>query len=393
MTDAIDRGSLNLQHAYKYKDMDSLLIPKHIWDENRDSFLDKANLAHLKNIKGRISDYKKTLHHHYHNTNDYILAGDNVYFRKSKSHKYHVVTPKVEKEEQDISLFPAETIISLSEVLSTVDSACNFLEHFDHIQPLYRRRRPDKSLFFAGITAYGCNLGIPAMARSASQVRSSQLENISNWYFNLKNINRANDAISNFTDKLPFANLYRKKQGELRTSSDGQKINLISTNTIFGNYSGKYYRKGKGIVSYSFVDERYIPIYSVVIDASIREATYVVDRLLHNNAIKSTIHTTDTHGYTEALFGLTDLLGFGFCPNIAKMLRQHIYTFKEHSIPAYREKSYLVLPNAYISEQLIEDNWDVILRLIVSVKKKYCTASQIFSRFNSYSKQHPFMQH
>jgi len=201
--------------------------------------------------------------------------------------------------------------------------------------------------------------------------------------------NKANDAISNFTNKLPFANLYRKKQGELRTSSDGQKIKLISTNTIFGNYSGKYYRKGKGIVSYSFIDERYIPFYSLIIDASIREATYVLDGLLHNNAIKSTIHTTDTHGYTEALFGLTDLLGFGFCPNIAKMLRQKIYTFKEQSIPAYREKGYLVLPKAYLNEQLIQDNWEDILRLITSLKLKYCTSSQIFTRFNSYSKQHP----
>ena len=259
----------------------------------------------------------------------------------------------------------------------------------EHLQPLYRRKKPNKSLFFAGITAYGCNLGIATMARAASQLRSSQLENTANWYFNLDNINKANDAISNFTNKLPFANLYRKKRGELRTSSDGQKIKLISTNTIFGNYSGKYYRKGEGIVSYTFIDERCIPFYSIIIDAAIREATYVLDGLLHNNAIKSTIHTTDTHGYTEALFGLTDLLGFGFSPNIAKMLRQNIYTFKEHGIPTYREKGYLILPKAYINEQLIEENWDEILRLITSLKLKYCTASQIFSRFNSYSKQHP----
>ena len=70
------------------------------------------------------------------------------------------------------------------------------------------------------------------------------------------------------------------------------------------------------------------------------------------------------------------------------MLRQKIYTFRENSIPAYREKGYLVLPKAYIQEQLIEDNWDEILRLITSLKLKYCTSSQIFTRFNSYSKQH-----
>ena len=71
----------------------------------------------------------------------------------------------------------------------------------------------------------------------------------------------------------------------------------------------------------------------MVVDPYTREAPFVVDGLLHNEVIKSTIHTTDTHGHTEAVFGLLDLLGFGFSPNIAKMLRQHIYTFKGNPIP------------------------------------------------------------
>lgn len=389
VADAIDRGSLHLKYSYKYKDMDSFLIPKKRWDKDPDSFLDSANLTHLKDVQIRFRDYKKMLHYHYQNTNDNILNGQNIYLRKSKNNRYHVVTPKVEKEEATIALFPTEAAIPLSEVLATVDAATQFSQHFEHIQPLYRKKRPDKSLFYAGITAFGCNLGIPAMAKSVSQIRSTQLENTTNWFFTLANINNANDAISNFIHHLPLANLYRKEQEALRTSSDGQKIKLISTDTIFGNYSGKYYRKGRGVVSYSFVDERYIPFYSLIIDASVREASFVLDGLLHNDFIKSTIHTTDTHGYTEALFGLMDLLSFGFSPNIAKMLRQKIYTFKEHTIPAYKDKAYPILPKGYIKEPLIEHSWSEVLRLLASLKLKYCTASQIFSRFNSYSKQHP----
>ncbi|BDS15680.1 Tn3 family transposase [Aureispira anguillae] len=389
ITDAIDRGSLHLKYTYKYQDMNNYLIPKDLWENNSDSFLEKANLMHLKEVKSRINDYKKMLHFHYKNTNTNILAGQNKYFQKSKNNKYRVVTPKIEKLDQDYSLFPDQAVIPLSEVLSTVDTTCNFLQHFQHTQPLYAKKRPDKSLFYAGLTAYGCNIGVHTMAKTTSQLRASQLENTTNWYFSVNSINKANDAITKFIDQLPVADLYRKRQGELRTSSDGQKIKLVSSNTIFAHYSGKYFRKGKGIVAYSFIDERYIPFYSVIIDAPVREATFVLDGLLHNDVIKSTIHTTDTHGYTEAIFGLTDLLGFGFCPNIAKMLRQTIYTFKENTIRSYTDKEYLVLPKAYIQEQLIENNWNEILRIITSLKLKYCTASQVLSRFNSYSKQHP----
>ena len=327
--------------------------------------------------------------HHFKNTNENIKKGKNKYFRKRQNNTYYVVTPKVEKEELDDSMFPPEASISLSEVLATIDEATNFLTELRHLQPTYQRKRPNKSVFFAGITAYGCNLGIRAMAKAASQIKASQLENTTNWYFSLENINRANDAITRFTDKLPIANQYRKNQEELRTSSDGQKIKTISKNTIFASYSTKYFDKSKGVVAYSFVDERCIPYYSFIIDPYLREAPFVIDGLLHNEVIKSNIHVTDTHGYTEAVFGLLDLLGFGFSPNIAKMLDQHIYTFHDQPISGYKEKGYLVLPKGYIKEDRLEESWNEILRLVVSLKLKYCKASQVFSRFNTFSKQHP----
>ena len=110
----------------------------------------------------------------------------------------------------------------------------------------------------------------------------------------------------------------------------------------------------------------------------------------HNEAIRSTTHSTDTHGYTEAVFGLMDILGFGFAPGIAKLHRQQLYSFEK--IATYKEKAYPVLPDGYINVELIEDNRDAILRLVTSIKLKHCSASQIFKRLNSYSRQHPVYQ-
>lgn len=265
-TDAIRRGSLNLKYSFDYKAMDDYLIPKHLWDKDCDRFLDKANLSHLKDFQNRIKDFKKMVSFHFKQTNEHILKGENKHFRKRKNGKYHVVTPKVEKEEIPISIFPDQASISMGEVLSTIDTATNFLNGFTHLHHTYRKKRPGKSVFFAGITAYGYNLGIPAMARAASKIQANQLENTVNWFFTVENINRANDTITNFIDKIPLADLYRKNKEELRTSSDGQKIKTISEDTIFASYSTKYFDKGKGVVSYSFVDERCIPFYSVIID-------------------------------------------------------------------------------------------------------------------------------
>jgi TnpA family transposase len=206
----------------------------------------------------------------------------------------------------------------------------------------------------------------------------------------LENIQKATDTISNFMDKLELPNLFKKKKGELHTSSDGQKIPVASDTTIDAHYSFKYFGSGKGVTSYSFIDERFIPFYSTVINTTEREAIYVVDGLLHNETIRSTTHSTDTHGYTEAVFGLMDILGFGFAPRIAKLHRQQLYSFEK--IADYKEHRYSVLPNGHINVELIEENWDAILRLVTSIKLKHCSASQIFKRLNSYSRQHPVYQ-
>jgi TnpA family transposase len=51
-----------------------------------------------------------------------------------------------------------------------------------------------------------------------------------------------------------------------------------------------------------------------------------------------------------------------------------------------------LLPDGYIKTPLIETQWDEILRFIVTIKLQETTASQLFRRLNSYSKQHPLYQ-
>ena len=215
---------------------------------------------------------------------------------------------------------------------------------------------------------------------------AAQLENVANAYFSIENIERANDLIAAFTRRLDLANRCRTAPGQLYTASDGLKIKLVSSETIYATYSFKYFGQGKGVTAYSFVDERSIPFYSTIINSSEREATYVLDGL-HNEAIRSTIHATDTHGFTEALFGLMDLLGFGFAPHIAKLYKQQLYSFKAPTggatRAAYAEKAYPILPTGYINADLLSSYWDGLLGLVPSLKLKHCTASRVYKRFNS----------
>ena len=50
---------------------------------------------------------------------------------------------------------------------------------------------------------------------------------------------------------------------------------------------------------------------------------------MHNDVVKSDIHSTDTDGYSEVVFGVTHLLGFAFAPRLKNLKAKTIYSFRE----------------------------------------------------------------
>lgn len=80
-------------------------------------------------------------------------------------------------------------------------------------------------------------------------------------------------------------------------------------------------------------------------------------------------------------------MGFEFAPRIRGLSRQQLCAFKSRKY--YDEMGYEILPDRFIRECLIEEQWDEVLRFSATIQLKVTTASQLFKRLNSYSNQHP----
>jgi hypothetical protein len=63
--------------------------------------------------------------------------------------------------------------------------------------------------------------------------------------------------------------------------------------------------------------------YSLVFSAAEHESAFVIDGLMRNNVVKSDIHSTDTHGFSEAIFAVTHLLGCTYAPRIKNLKKMH----------------------------------------------------------------------
>lgn len=62
-----------------------------------------------------------------------------------------------------------------------------------------------------------------------------------------------------------------------------------------------------------------------------------------------------------------------------------------YPLPAPRS-CFRILPDKYVTVEIIKEQWDEVLRLIATIKLKLTPASQIFKRLNSYTKQHRLYQ-
>lgn len=384
----IKSGALNLRYSYKYRAFEDYLISRKRWEEGQQALLYRSGLLTFKEY-GRLEvELKKASQTQFQTTNMNVTTGRNPHVTLGTDNRLKVQIPPAEKEIPDtpLDLFPKDRFISLFEVLSTVNKLCQFTEPLEHWQIQYNREKPPEKTFFAGIIGYGCNLGIGKVAKISRNVNLHELENTVNWYFTHENLLRANDKILEMTERLQLPSIFQRDQNVTHTSSDGQKFN-ISVESLNANYSYKYFKKDQGVSIYSFIDESHRLFYSTVINPADREAAYVMDGLLHNEVVQSDIHSTDTHGYSEIIFAVTHLLGISFAPRIKDFREQHLYAFESAS--DLKNMGYVILPIGKINTRLIEEQWDDILRFVTTIRLKESSASQLFHRLSSYSRQHP----
>jgi TnpA family transposase len=391
IANAIKSGVLNLVHSEKYRSLDEYLIPQAEWKARHAEYLQRAQLDAFADCKATLKTLEQALEARYQKTNQTLQSGQNPYLKIRTNGTFHISTPKQEDVEA-LSLatfFPERKYIAMLEMLATVDQATNFLDEFEHWQTKNQRVKPSKKTLFAGIIGFGCDIGHRKLAQISKQLDDGDLDHAVNWHFSLQNVQGANDRILRLTDSMNLPNIYRRKSDKLHTSSDGQKVE-VAVDSLNANYSFKYLGKEKGVSVITFIDMRDLIWHSTVISSAEREAAYVIDGLMHNDVIKSDVHSTDTHGYSEIIFGATFLLGFEFAPRIRGVGRQRLYAFKPRQ--HYEALGYKLLPARLVREPLVASQWDDVLRFIATIRLKVTTASQLFKRLNAYSRQHPLYQ-
>ena len=324
--------------------------------------------------------------------NQSILNGTNKYITVQKDGGFSVHTPAIEKPDYDsISVIIGnDRYIPILQMMAEMNTLTTFTSNFKHHKIKGAAGAPNNEIFYAGLFGLASNIGLHKLANTAVGINYNTLSNTVNWYFSLENLHAVNQSLTDLMSKLWLPEKFKREKHLLHTSSDGKK-QCVSAESLNANESFKYFGNGKGSSVYRFIDERGILFYSTVFSSSERDAAYVIDGLLHNDAVASNMHSTDTHGYTEMVFAVSHLIGVTFAPRIKDPSGQTLVSFSKMKAEL-TSKGYPIKPTYYVNEHRISRNWDNILRLIATIKLREHRASTILKRLGEYSNQHPLQE-
>jgi|GEM_PF-103057 TnpA family transposase len=388
MMKAIKGGKLNLAYGFAFRCLHSYLIDDQRWQSLRMDLLRQAGLLEYADCETHLECLKAKLNKTYLAVNERIAFGKNGYLRPKPGGRFGVQTPALETPTHK---YIAERLresgnVSILQILREVEHHYPFLEQLTHQSQRHVTQAANPQTAYAALMALGCNIGPHKMGRLSLGINANELLEFVNWRMSADNLRKANKSLTDVIDEVALSRVYKVEDDRLYSSSDGKKV-TVAPESLHAKYSFKYFGKESGVAVYSFVDEKQSLFHSTVFSATEREAAYVLDGLVHNTAALNRVHATDTHGYTEALFGLTHFLGISFAPRIKRIEEQGLYDFQGKAY--YEQRGYRLLPRNKVDVTTIREHWDDMLRFVCTIRLGVSTASQLFARLNSYSSDHP----
>ncbi len=117
-----------------------------------------------------------------------------------------------------------------------------------------------------------------------------------------------------------------------RSSSDSQRF-AVERNSVLGSVYPRYFGYyDRALQLYTHTSDQHSVYATQAISCAPREAGYVLSGILDNDtALSIREHTSDTHGFTEHLFGLCALLGIVFMPRLKDLPDQVLSRIDRHA--------------------------------------------------------------
>ena len=190
-----------------------------------------------------------------------------------------------------------------------MDTWTGFTAHFTHLKSGDAAK--DRIPPLTAILANEINMGLAKMAESCPGESYANLSWLQACHIRDETYSAALAELVNAQWRQPFAG----HSGDgTASSSYGQRFRAGGKTESTGHINPKYGAE-PGKLFYTHLSDQYAPFSSRVVNVGVRDSTFVLDGLLHHESdLRIEEHYTDTAGFTDHVFALMHLRGFGFAP-------------------------------------------------------------------------------
>jgi TnpA family transposase len=386
--DEIKIGNLTVRGSKRFDNFDHFFMPDAQWKKERGPFFYRSRLPEnpkeaCEFLTRRLNTAFDTFH---------ALEKDNPY-AKVKDGRWvlsvdpgETLTPEEETSLNQLKSWLKKHMrpIKLPQLLIEVDNDLHFTHEFMLPSQQSVRQVDDICAIIASIMAHGCFIGPYTMAKLTETVSYEQIRRITDWQLTEDFQRSALALIVNAITNIDIT----KHWGMGKTSSsDGQRFSY-SRKTLQQTYSTKF--RDFALEFYTFVADNYAPYFSLPIECTDRDSSYVLDGVLYNESdLVIEEHYTDTHGYTEINFAAFGMFGKTLSPRIRGVHHQRLYRLDSQK--DYGCLSSLVAgKDRLIHREWIEEQWDRMGHFYASLASGHTTASTALKRLTGFSPKNHF---
>lgn len=377
--DALRAGRLYRPIGRRYADPASFLMPAARWHADRHELAVTfgRTLDGAERLRQLEADQQRALR----NLQAAVDAGDGV---RLVAGRLELSAPEALDESPAAVRLRAELDrltprIDIPDLLAEVEQWTGFTGHLTHAAGATPRMADLQQHLHAALLASGLNLGPTRMAECCTY-SYRQLAWATEWYLGDEQLQAANDVLVDYLHQLQLAAHWGAGRF---SSSDGQRSPARGRAAAADAMAREFgFRRG-ALNLVNWVSDQYSQYGTKVVSVAEREAIHTLEAILHTQ-LPILEHTTDTHGATEIVFALFDLLGLRFIPRL-----RDAGDLLLHLLGAPTGLPVDAVMRGRARPQRILEQYDDLLRTAASLKRGWVPASLLIARLKNATPQSP----
>ncbi len=375
---ALRSGDITIEGSQRYARRERYLYPPTDWQKQRAPWFKERGLpedgtAYLTQAKAELHEQATKLAGHRPENMLAEVQEGRLFLVSQEELQTH---PAIASTRRALtSLLPR---VGLADLLMTVDSWTHFTSAFSHLtarrEPTAEQLAELRPPLLAVLVAEATNVSLTTMA-DASGIPYGQLVRVYDWYVREETLRQAIQRLIRYQQQQPLAGSFGT--GTLLVASTLEFDVLVTGSAVHQRAPALGPRGNVTLFSQSL--DQGPQLWMGLVNPLSPETAYMLDGLDAWRTLPLREQTTELADTSDLLFGLYDLLGYRFAPQLHDLSEKALVRPKEDAFYGWLDPLLRRPP----SEALIVPQWDRLNWLAASIKDYLAAPSLLISKLQA----------